>query len=273
MELDTETGRNKRESESNSGDGIDHILELRGVSRSFGSVEAVVGVDLELRRGEILGVVGDNGAGKTTLMKIVAGMVKVDEGEIRIDGQRVEINDAQDARRQGVEMIFQDLALFDNLDVAANVFIGREKTRGMPGVLGFLQKRQMHKEAKELLKRLNIDIASTKTKVGVLSGGQRQMVAIARALAFEESETILLMDEPSAALGATESATVNELITSINQAGLSIILISHRIPEVLSLAHRVLVMKRGRRVDIVDAATLTVEACVNLIVTGNDKTQ
>ena len=270
MELDTETGQSEWESEPNNGDGIDHILELRGISRSFGSVEAVVGVDLELRRGEILGVVGDNGAGKSTLMKIVAGMGRFDKGEIRIDGQRVEINDAQDARRHGVEMIFQDLALFDNLDVAANIFIGREKTSGMPGVLGFLQKRQMHKEAEALLRRLNIDIGSTKTKVGVLSGGQRQMVAIARALAFEESESILVMDDPSAALGATESATVNELISSINQTGLSIILISHRIPEVLSLAHRVLVMKRGRRVDVVDAASITVEECVNLIVQGNE---
>ena len=270
MGVDAKTDWSEKNSKSENNDGVDHVLELRGISRSFGSVEAVVGVDLELRRGEILGVVGDNGAGKSTLMKIIAGMVRVDEGEIQIDGQRVEINDAQDARRHGVEMIFQDLALFDNLDVAANIFIGREKTRGMPGVLGFLQKRQMHKEAEALLKRLNIDIASTKTKVGVLSGGQRQMVAIARALAFEESETILLMDEPSAALGATESSTVNDLISSINRSGLSIILISHRIPEVLSLAHRVLVMKRGRRVGVVDAAATTVEECVNLIVQGND---
>ena len=244
------------------------ILELRGISRRFGHVQALDSVDLHLRHGEILGIVGDNGAGKTTLMKTIAGTVKPDSGSIEVDGDEVEITNAQDARQLGIEMIYQDLALFDNLDVAANVFIGREPTRGLPRLLGFLERRRMHREAAALLERLNIQIGSTRLPVGVLSGGQRQMVAIARAVAFEENNNVLLMDEPSAALGATESATVTELIRDIRRDGLSIMIISHRIPEVLELADRVMVMKRGEHVATLDARSTSVEECVNLIVAG-----
>ena len=245
------------------------ILELSGISRRFGHVQALDRVDLDLRQGEILGIVGDNGAGKTTLMKTIAGTVKPDSGTIAVAGQAVEITNAQDARQLGIEMIYQDLALFDNLDVAANVFIGREPTKGLPSLLGFLERRRMHREAAELLERLNIKIDSTKLPVGVLSGGQRQMVAISRAVAFEAACRILLMDEPSAALGAVESATVLELIREVRSHGLSIMIISHRIPEVLGLADRVAVMKNGELVAVLDAATTTVEECVNLIVAGS----
>ena len=244
------------------------ILELRGISRRFGHVQALDSVDLDLRHGEILGIVGDNGAGKTTLMKTIAGTVKPDSGSIEVDGDEVEISTAQDARQLGIEMIYQDLALFDNLDVAANVFIGREPTKGLPSLLGFLERRRMHREAAELLERLNIKIDSTKLPVGVLSGGQRQMVAISRAVAFEAACRILLMDEPSAALGAVESETVLQVIRDVRSHGLSIMIISHRIPEVLGLADRVAVMKNGELVDVLDAATTTVEECVNLIVAG-----
>ena len=244
------------------------ILELSGISRRFGHVQALDDVHLDLRDGEILGIVGDNGAGKTTLMKTIAGTVKPDSGSIAVDGNEVEITNAQDARQLGIEMIYQDLALFDNLDVAANVFIGREPTRGLPSLLGFLERRRMHREAAELLQRLNIRIDSTRLPVGVLSGGQRQMVAISRAVAFEAACRILLMDEPSAALGAVESATVLELIREVRSHGLSIMIISHRIPEVLGLADRVAVMKNGQLVAVLDAATTTTEECVNLIVAG-----
>ena len=244
------------------------ILELRGISRRFGHVQALDSVDLHLRHGEILGIVGDNGAGKTTLMKAIAGTVKPDSGSISVDGTEVEITTAQDARRLGIEMIYQDLALFDNLDVAANVFIGREPTKGLPSLLGFLERRRMHREATDLLQQLNIKIDSTKLPVGVLSGGQRQMVAISRAVAFEAACRILLMDEPSAALGAVESETVLQVIRDVRSHGLSIMIISHRIPEVLGLADRVAVMKNGELVDVLDTATTTVEECVNLIVAG-----
>jgi ABC-type sugar transport system ATPase subunit len=241
------------------------ILSLRGITRAFGHVQALRGVDLDLRDGEVLGIVGDNGAGKSTLMKVIAGTVRPDSGEILIDGVRATIENAQDSRRLGIEMIYQDLALFDNLSVAANIFIGREPTAGR-GLLGLLRDRRMHREATALLERLRIGIRSTRLLVEGLSGGQRQMVAIARAIAFESR--ILIMDEPSAALGATESATVLELIRGLHEHGVSVIVISHRIPEVLELADRVLIMKRGQRVDVVEASSLTVDRCVNLIVSG-----
>jgi ABC-type sugar transport system ATPase subunit len=242
------------------------ILSLVGISKAYGHVQALVDVDLDLRRGEILGIVGDNGAGKSTLMKVIAGGVRPDAGEIRVDGATAAIAEPADSRRLGIEMIYQDLALFDNLSVAANIFIGRETTVGRVGLLSLLRERQMNQRAAELLRRLRIGISSTRLLVEGLSGGQRQMVAIARAIAFESR--ILIMDEPSAALGSVESATVLELIRSLRGHGVSVIVISHRIPEVLDLADRILVMKRGRCVAVVDAAMTTVEACVNLIVSG-----
>ena len=244
------------------------ILELRDVARAYGHVEALRGVSLTLRRGEILGIVGDNGAGKSTLMKIVAGAVQPDRGEIHVAGVKCDIRDTETARKLGIEMIYQHLALFDNLDVASNIFIGREPLRLWRGPLGFVDRRRTHREAAALLKRLGISLSSTKLLVEGLSGGQRQMVAIARAVAFEEHEQILIMDEPSAALGTSESATVLELIRTLRERGLSILVISHRIPEVLELADRVAVLKRGELVAVVDAGTCTVEQCVNLIVAG-----
>jgi simple sugar transport system ATP-binding protein len=249
-----------------SGTAGDEILSLRGISKAYGNVQALSSMDLSLNRGEVLGIVGDNGAGKSTLMKIVAGTVRPDSGEIWVDGRPASIGDAQDSRRLGIEMIYQDLALFDNLSVAANIFIGREPTSGPLGLLAFLQERRMHRAAGALLARLRIEIASTKLPVEGLSGGQRQMVAIARAIAFESR--ILIMDEPSAALGATESATVLEVIRSLHEHGISVVVISHRIPEVLDLADRIVVMKGGQLVAVVDAATTTVDDCVNLIVSG-----
>jgi simple sugar transport system ATP-binding protein len=251
--------------------GASEILSLHGISKAYGHVQALWEVDLDLRRGEILGIVGDNGAGKSSLMKVIAGGVRPDSGEMRVDGAGVSIEAPADARRLGIEMIYQDLALFDNLSVAANIFIGRESTSGRAGLMSILRERRMHERAEELLRRLKIGISSTRLPVEGLSGGQRQMVAIARAIAFESR--ILIMDEPSAALGSVESATVLELIRSLREHGVSVIVISHRIPEVLGLADRVLVMKRGQRVAVVDGATITVEECVNLIVSGRPPTR
>lgn len=244
------------------------ILELRDLTRSFGHVQALRGVSLDLKQGEILGIVGDNGAGKSTLMKIVAGSIQPDSGELRISGVRQELRNPEDARRLGIEMVYQHLALFDNLDIAANILIGREPTRGLPGPLGFVDRGRAHKRARALLERLRIKIPSTKQLVQGLSGGQRQMVAIARAVAFQDTEKILILDEPSAALGTSESATVTELIRTLRDHGLSIIVISHRIPEILELADRVAVLKRGELVDVLDTNSCTVERLVNLIVAG-----
>jgi len=244
----------------------DVVLSLRGISRSFGHVRALDKVDLDLRRGEVLGIVGDNGAGKSTLMKIVAGTVRADEGEIFVDGARVSIENAQDARRLGIEMIYQDLALFNNLDVAANIFIGREHTSGSFGLLSFMRERLMHQEAAALLTRLGIKIGTTRQLVEGLSGGQRQMVAIARAIAFQSK--LLIMDEPSASLGASESSTVLEIIRGLHEHGVSVILISHRIPEVIANSSRVMVIKGGQNVVVLDSAKSSVDECVNFIVTG-----
>ena len=246
-----------------------YIVQLKGVSKSFGAVRAVKNVDLELRRGEILGIVGDNGAGKSTLMKLLSGILIPDEGEIYINGEKVNIQNPQDARALGIEMIYQDLALFNNLTVSDNVFIGRERTKHFLG-LRFLDKRGMNRETEELLGRLSILINSVKAYVQNLSGGQRQMVAIARAVAFEANTKILIMDEPHAALGVAEADTVSELIRGLHKHGLSVIVISHRIPELLTVVDRVMVLKRGERVAIREASKTTVEECVNLIVTGGN---
>jgi len=250
----------------------DLIVQMKGVSKSFGAVQAVKNVDLELRRCETLGIVGDNGAGKSTLMKILSGFIIPDEGEIYIEEKKVTIEDPQDARQLGIEMIYQDLALFNNLNVVDNVFIGRERTNRLLG-LQFLDKRRMNRETGELLQRLNIVINSIKSYAQNLSGGQRQMVAIARAVAFEAHVKVLIMDEPHAALGVAEANTVSEMIKGLRKHGLSVIVISHRIPELLSFVDRVMVMKGGERVALREASTTTVEECVNLIVAGSTTSQ
>jgi simple sugar transport system ATP-binding protein len=248
------------------------IVEMKGMYKSFGAVQAVQDVDLELNQGEILGIVGDNGAGKTTLMKLLSGVLIPDKGNIFIGDKNVTIQDPLDARKLGIEMIYQDLALFDNLDVTANVFIGRERVIPILG-LRFLNKRRMNRETDDLLQKLTINISSVKSLVENLSGGQRQMVAIARAIAFEANTKVLIMDEPHAALGVAEATTVSDMIRGLREHGLSMIVISHRIPELLSLVDRVMVLKAGRRVALRDASTTTVEDCVNLIVAGNGRSR
>lgn len=243
----------------------EYSVEMKGISKSFGRVQAVIDVDLELRRGEILGLVGDNGAGKSTLMKLLSGMCLPDQGEIWIHGKKAAIQSPLDARSYGIEMIYQDLALFENLDITSNVFIGRELRRSILG-LPFLDKRRMRVEVERILDRLNIGIESTELLVGGLSGGQRQCVAIGRALSFEAS--VMIMDEPSAALGVKESSTVLKIIESLRDHGISVIMISHRIPDILAIGDRVMIMKGGRRVGVLDVAHCTLDDCVDLIVRG-----
>ncbi|MFQ5857653.1 MAG: ATP-binding cassette domain-containing protein [Anaerolineae bacterium] len=245
---------------------------MRGISKRFGSVQALNDVDLELRRGEILGLVGDNAAGKSTLMKCLSGAVIPDEGEIFVEGQRAMIRNPVDARARGIEIIYQDLALFNNLDVAANIFIGREQTRHLGGSsflgeLSFLDKRKMSDAAAELLGRLKINIASPKLPVAEMSGGQRQMVACARAIAFQSK--ILIMDEPTAALGVKEANTLLRLIKELkDNQGLSIILITQRIPDVLAIGDRVMVLKAGERQGMLEVDQCTLDDVVELIIKG-----
>jgi ABC-type sugar transport system ATPase subunit len=242
----------------------EYIVEMKGISKSFGGVQALSKVDLELRRGEIIGVVGDNGAGKSTLMKVLAGAHLPDEGQIYVDGKRVDIKTPHDAFRLGIGMIYQDLALFNNLDVARNIYVGRDLARGP--FRAFLDKRRMYQNATELIRELKVDIKSPKMSVARMSGGQRQMVACARAMAFQSK--ILIMDEPTAALGVTEANKLLALIRHLRGMGVSILLITQRIPDILSIADRVFVLKGGRRQDILEVGQVTLDDVVTLIVKG-----
>ena len=222
----------------------DHVVEMRGISKQFGTVQALNGVDLELRRGELLGLVGDNAAGKSTLMKTLFGSVIPDAGEIFIEGEKAELRNPRDAQALGLAMIYQDLAVFNNLDVAANVFTGREYTKRFLGIT-FVNKKRMEVESQALLDRLRINISSSKLLVERMSGGQRQMVAVARAIGFDAR--ILIMDEPTAALGVKEANTLLELMAGLRDQGISIILVTHRISDVLAIGDRVMVLKGGER--------------------------
>jgi len=244
----------------------EYVIELKGICKRFGGIHALRSVDLELRRGEILGIVGDNGAGKSTLMKILSGAYLADEGELFVDGQRAEIRNPQDSFELGISMIYQNLALFDNLDVARNIYVGREIVRGPLRI--FLDKKSMYKEAEDLIKELRVDIKSPRMNVANMSGGQRQMVACARAIAFQSK--ILIMDEPTAALGVTEANKLLGLIENLKEMGISILLITQRIPDVLAIADRVLVLKGGQRQDVLKVSKVTLDDVVTLIVKGKD---
>ena len=247
----------------------DYIVELKGICKRFGGIDALKDVDLELRRGEIMGIVGDNGAGKSTLMKILSGAYIADEGEIWVDGRRAHIRNPQDSTDLGIGMIYQDLALFNNFDVAKNIFVGREYTRGPFHLL--LDKKRMYRKSEELISDLKVDIKSPRQNVMTMSGGQRQMVACARAIAFESK--ILIMDEPTAALGVTEANKLLSLIRNLADNGLSILLITQRIPDILAIANRVFVLKGGTRQGILNVGEVTLDDVVTLIVRGRDRAE
>lgn len=245
---------------------MEYAVQMKGIYKSFGGVHALEDVDLELRQGEIMGIVGDNGAGKSTLMKILSGAYQADRGEIFIFGNQVEIHNPLDSFRLGISMIYQDLALFNNLDVAKNIFVGRELVRGPLGIT--LDKKEMYRRADELIKDMRVDIKSPKLNVARMSGGQRQMVACARAIAFRSK--IMIMDEPTAALGVTEANKLLGLIKNLKDLGLSILLITQRIPDILAIADRVFVLKGGVRQDILNVSDVTLDDVVTLIVKGKD---
>jgi ABC-type sugar transport system ATPase subunit len=245
----------------------EYIVEMKGVNKSFGGIQALRNVDLELRRGEIMGIVGDNGAGKSTLMKVLSGAHLADSGEIYLDGQQVHIHNPLDASRLGIGMIYQELALFNNLDVTRNIFAGRELTRGPLRL--FVDKKRMSRRSEDLIRDLRVDIKSPSMNVARMSGGQRQMVACARAIAFQSK--ILIMDEPTAALGVTEANKLLGLIRNLKEMGLSILLITQRIPDVLAIADRVFVLKGGQRQDVLDVHQVTLDDVVTMIVKGKDR--
>jgi fructose transport system ATP-binding protein len=240
------------------------ILEAHGLCKSFGSVRALIDVNLDLYPGEVLGLMGDNGAGKSTTVKILSGALQPDAGEIRVGGQPVQLRSPIDARRVGIETVYQDLAVVPMLDVAENLFLGRElRLRGPLGMLRFLDKRSMRRQAEERLRELNVGVDSVRQRVDTLSGGQRQGVAVGRAVAF--GRRIVIMDEPTAALGVRESRRVIELIQLIRRQGISVILISHNLPQVLEVSDRIMVLRNGRRVGVVRTAETDMQQVVRLI--------
>jgi ABC-type sugar transport system ATPase subunit len=222
------------------------VVEMRNIKKNFGAVQALRGVDLALRHNEVLGLIGDNAAGKSTLMKVLSGAYIPDEGEIFIEGEKAHVSNPMDARHLGIEMVYQDYALANNLDIAANVFMGREAVRWQLGPIGVMDYRRMEQETKSLLSRLKIDIPSVRQKVERLSGGQRQAVAIARATAFDAK--VIIMDEPTAALSVAAIDKVLDLIRELKAVGASIIIISHRLEDIYRVSDRMIVMRQGRKV-------------------------
>jgi ABC-type sugar transport system ATPase subunit len=222
------------------------VVEMRNIKKNFGAVQALRGVDLALRHNEVLGLLGDNAAGKSTLMKVLSGAYIPDDGEIYIEGEKAHFSNPMDARRQGIEMVYQDYALANNLDVAGNVFLGREVVRLKLGPIGVMDYRQMELDTRSLLNRLKIDIPSVRQKVERLSGGQRQAVAIARATAFNAK--VIIMDEPTAALSVAAIDKVLDLIRELKAVGASIIIISHRLEDIYRVSDRMIVLRQGRKV-------------------------
>jgi len=243
------------------------VLKATGLVKTFGHVTALDGVDFDLYPGEILGVIGDNGAGKSTLIKVLSGATTADSGEIFMDGQPVQFHSPLDARRMGIETVYQDLALAAALDITSNLFLGREMRRG--GILGswlrMLDRAAMVQRARVQMADLKIHIPSIASRVENLSGGQRQGVAVARAVAW--GRTVVIMDEPTAALGVKESNMVLALIREVRDRGLPVILISHNMPHVFEVADRIHIQRLGRRVAVVTPDSHTMSAAV-AIMTG-----
>jgi D-xylose transport system ATP-binding protein len=238
------------------------LVEMQNIKIAFGGVHAVDDVTIDLRPGEVIGLVGGNGAGKSTLMRALSGARPPDSGEILIDGTPVTIANPRDAKALGIETIYQTLALADNVDAAANMFLGRELTTR----LGSLDESAMESATRKVMGRLNPNFRKFKAAVKFLSGGQRQSVAIARAVHF--NARILIMDEPTAALGPAETEQVRALIRQLKADGIGIFLVSHDIHDVFDLSERISVMYHGRIVDTVDKANVTVDEILGMIILG-----
>ncbi|MDT2075541.1 MAG: ATP-binding cassette domain-containing protein [Planktomarina sp.] len=240
------------------------LVELKDISIAFGGIKAVDQVSVDLYPGEVVGLLGHNGAGKSTLIKCLSGAYKADSGEVYINGQKVTINNPRDARDQNIETIYQTLALADNLDAASNLFLGRE----LIGPRGFLDESRMEAETRKIMARLNPNFQKFNVPVSALSGGQRQSVAIARAVYFDAK--ILIMDEPTAALGPQETEMVAELIQELKKQGLGIFLIEHDIHNVMKLCDRASVMKNGLLVGTERVEDVTEDDILSMIILGKN---
>jgi D-xylose transport system ATP-binding protein len=227
------------------------LLELKGISKRFGAVQALSQVDFETYPGEVVALVGDNGAGKSTLVKTLSGILPIDEGQVLFEGRPVKLEGPQSASALGIATVYQDLALCDNLDVVGNLFLGREvRSGGLGKALGWMDETAMERQAAELLQRLSVSIPSVRTQVASLSGGQRQSIAVARSMMG--SPKVVLLDEPTAALGVAQTRQVLDLIRRLREQGLGVVVISHNLVDVFSVADRIIVLRLGRRVATFD---------------------
>jgi ABC-type sugar transport system ATPase subunit len=248
---------------------VEPLVEMRSIRKNFGAVQAVKGVDLILNHNEVLGLIGDNAAGKSTLMKVLSGAYVADEGEIFLEGEQAHITKPEDSRHLGIEMVYQDFALAGNIDVAGNIFLGRERTLGGLGkLLRVLNRREMNQEARQLLGKLKIEVESVRQRVDELSGGQRQAVAIGRATAFNAK--VVIMDEPTASLSVAAIEKVLELIRQLKEHKVAVIIISHRLEDILSVSDRVMVLRLGRRVGDMENKELTKDDLVAYMVGARD---
>jgi D-xylose transport system ATP-binding protein len=239
------------------------LLALEGFSKSFGPVEALKDVDFELRAGEVVGLVGDNGAGKSTLVKAIAGVQPPDEGRARFEGRSVTINSPQAATGLGIATVYQDLALAENLDVVANLFLGQEVANGIPGV-DVLNETAMERKSVELLDSIGVTtLGSVRTEVSFLSGGQRQAVAIARSLLGDPK--VVLLDEPTAALGVVQTRQVLDMIKRLRDRGLGVVVISHNLADVFAVADRIAVLRLGRMAATLDKSAASEQEVVAAI--------
>ncbi len=241
------------------------LLELDDVRKNFGTIEALRGISFAIEAGSAVGLVGDNGAGKSTLMKCITGIYRADGGSIRFAGNMIGRADPGEIRKRGIEMIYQDLALAPQQDVAANIFLGREPTKRVLGLpIARIDRDRIEAEAEEMIKRLGALIPSVRYQVGQLSGGQQQSVAIARALTFEPK--LVIMDEPTAALAVREVDHVLDLIRELKRQGIAVILISHRLTDVFAVSDRIIVLRQGQIIADETTGTTSMSAVVSHIV-------
>jgi simple sugar transport system ATP-binding protein len=241
-----------------------YLLEVRDVVKRFGGLVAVDHVSMGVSAGEVVGLLGDNGAGKSTLIKVISGVYRADEGTVLFQGEPVHIASPMDALSRGIETIYQDLALAENLDTPANIFLGREKLKRWLGVLPVLDHAYMREESHKVLRRLDIEIPSLANRIRALSGGQRQAVAISRSIYWDAK--LLIMDEPTAALGVAEQKKVLDLVNRLKSHGIGIIMISHQMHDVFSVADRLVIMRRGEKVAELVTRDTDPDEVVSLIV-------
>jgi len=245
-------------------DGTTPLLEARGITKAYGNVAALTGINFKLYGGEIVGLVGDNGAGKSTLVKTLCGAHQPTDGTILVEGEEVSFSSPKESRERGIEVVYQDLALANELSVAENIFLGREMKRGgFLGRIGTMDRKAMYASAIETLESLAIEIKSVETRCGMMSGGQRQAVAVARAIMW--GSRVLLLDEPTAALAVAESDKIAGLVAGVKEKGVGVILVSHNLPQVHELCDRVVVLLRGRVVTELHRGEYSIDDMVSWI--------